>query len=65
MTQSAETLGYGETFQCPFEAKKSIRLSIEDRGAYELIVDENGNALVDEGGNTSYQGRLTRITDSV
>ena len=50
MTQSAETLGYGETFQCPFEAKKSIRLSIEDRGAYELIVDENGNALVDEGG---------------
>lgn len=50
MTQSAETLGYGETFQCPFEAKKSIRLSIEGRGAYELIVDENGNALVDEGG---------------
>ena len=50
MTQSAETLSYGETFQCPFEAKKSIRLSIEDRGAYELIVDENGNALVDEGG---------------
>ena len=50
MTQSAETLGYGETFQCPFEAKKSIRLSIEDRGAYELIVDENGNALVDENG---------------
>ena len=50
MTQSAEALGYGETFQCPFEAKKSIRLSIEDRGAYELIVDENGNALVDEGG---------------
>ena len=51
MTQSAETLGYGETFLCPFEAKKSIRLSIEDRGAYELIVDENGNALVDENGN--------------
>lgn len=51
MTQSAETLGYGETFQCQFEAKKSIRLSIEDRGAYELIVDENGNALVDENGN--------------
>lgn len=51
MTQSAETLGYGDTFQCPFEAKKSIRLTIEDRGAYELIVDENGNALVDENGN--------------
>ena len=50
MTQSAETLGYGEIFQCPFEAKKSIRLTIEDRGAYELIVDENGNALVDENG---------------
>lgn len=50
MTQSAKTLGYGETFLCPFEAKKSIRLTIEDRGAYELIVDENGNALVDENG---------------
>lgn len=51
MTESVEVLGYGETFQCPFEAKKSIRLTIEDRGAYELIVDENGNALVDENGN--------------
>lgn len=50
MTESVEVLGYGETFQCPFEAKKSIRLTIEDRGAYELIVDENGNALVDEDG---------------
>ena len=51
MTESVEVLGYGETFQCPFEAKKSIRLTIEDRGAYELLVDENGNALVDENGN--------------
>lgn len=51
MTESVEVLGYGETFQCPFEAKKSIRLTIEDRGAYELIVDESGNALVDENGN--------------
>lgn len=51
MTESVEVLGYGETFQCPFEVKKSIRLTIEDRGAYELIVDENGNALVDENGN--------------
>lgn len=51
MTESVEVLGYGETFLCPFEAKKSIRLTIEDRGAYELIVDENGNALVDENGN--------------
>lgn len=51
MTESVEVLGYGETFQCPFEAKKSIRLTIEGRGAYELIVDENGNALVDENGN--------------
>lgn len=51
MTESVEVLGYGETFQCPFEAKKSVRLTIEDRGAYELIVDENGNALVDENGN--------------
>lgn len=50
MTESVEVLGYGETFQCPFEAKKSIRLTIEDRGAYELLVDENGNALVDEDG---------------
>ena len=50
MTQSAETLGYGKTFQCPFEAKKRIRLTIEDRGAYELLVDENGNAIVDEDG---------------
>ena len=44
-------LGYGETFKCPFEAKKSIRLTIEDRGDDELIVDENGNTLVDEDGN--------------
>lgn len=50
MTESVEVLGYGEIFQCPFEAKKSIRLTIEDRGAYELIVDENENALVDENG---------------
>lgn len=50
-TESVEVLGYGETFQCPFEAKKSIRLTIEDRGAYELLIDENGNALVDENGN--------------
>nr|WP_287831618.1 hypothetical protein [Prevotella sp.] len=51
MTENVTVLGYGETFKCPFEAKKSIRLTIEDRGAYELIVDENGNALVDENGN--------------
>ena len=50
MTERVEVLGYGETFQCPFEAKKSIRLTIQDRGAYELLVDENGNALVDEDG---------------
>ena len=51
MTENVTVLGYGETFKCPFEAKKSIRLTIEDRGAYELIVDENGNTLVDEDGN--------------
>ena len=51
MTENVTVLGYGETFKCPFEAKKSIRLTIEDRGAYELIVDENGNALIDENGN--------------
>ena len=46
MTESVEVLGYGETFPCPFEAKKSIRLTIEDRGAYELLVDENGNYII-------------------
>ena len=50
MTENVTVLGCGETFKCPFEAKKSIRLTIEDRGAYELIVDENGNTLVDENG---------------
>lgn len=51
MTESVEDLGYGETFMCPFALKKSIRLTIQDRGAYELLTDENGNALVDDDGN--------------
>lgn len=50
MTQSAETLGYGSTFVCPFAAQKTIRLVIEDRGPYNLVVDDDGNALVTESG---------------
>ena len=51
VTESLATLGYGVSMQVPFEAKKAIRLIIEDRGAYNLLADDSGNILVDDGGN--------------
>lgn len=50
-TESVAVLGYGTSFICPFEEKKAIRLTIEDRGAYNLIADDSGNILVDDSGN--------------
>lgn len=51
MVESSTTLGYGETFLCPVDEGKAIRLVLEDRGAYCVLTDDSGNALADDNGN--------------
>ncbi len=51
MTESKETMGYGETFLFPLAVKKAIRLVLEDRGPNYALVDDSGNVLTDGDGN--------------
>ena len=57
-TESEKLIGYGTEMWVPVEQSKFLRVALEDRGNYVVLVDDKGKVLEDEAGNKLIEREL-------